>query len=257
MQQGKPELAAQAIALELVRQPILITSPVWQIGPLAAIADEIIEQTLKTYDQLETVAQDDTALSSNNLQNRGALHCWLGDITQAESDWASTATPLGSALLQLSQSADSASLREIVEALPETSAKYVLLAWLEPTERWTSLNKAWANSIKTEDLSTLNRTEPPENLFESMIRAMSATDSFREWFRMINLSWQPRSQRSGFGVLSRHVDGPTPSDFLPQIENIVASQLFTDIYINAPYMFDLDRNLYALKQNLLGGISKN
>ncbi|MEM8543285.1 MAG: polymerase, partial [Cyanobacteria bacterium P01_H01_bin.119] len=242
MQQGKPELAAQAIALELVRQPLLISSPVWRIGPLAAIADQIIEQTLKTYDQLEAVAQSDTALSSYIHQNRGALHWWLGDITKAEADWTSIAKPLGSVLLQLSQSADSAALRETVEALPETSAKYALLAWLTPSNRHALLEKAWAN-LPLEDLSTVEDVAPPAEIIDSLLQAMSTSNHLDEWLKEPPITWQPRSQRSGFGVLSRHIDGPLPKDYLPRIENLVVTRFFEDVFDMSAYLPRLDQQI--------------
>ena len=258
MQQGKPDLAAQAIALELIRQPILITSPVWQVGALAAIADQVIQQTLAIYSQLEEKgAPSNSALSAYIHKNRGALYWWLGQSDQAAADWSISSTPLNKILLQFTQSAnqfDGEALETQINALPQTGAKYALLAWLNPAERQTLLETAWT-SYPLQDLTTLNEILPPADIINQIIQTMNTADSLQNWLTQNFLTWQPRSQRSGFGVLSRHIDGPLPTDYLPRIENLTATRLLPESFDMNVYLPLLDQTLQSQRFSLLNQVS--
>jgi uncharacterized protein involved in response to NO len=58
---------------------------------------------------------------------------------------------------------------------------------------------------------------------------MNQSATLDEWLQQNAPSWRPRNERLGFGVLSRHIDGPTPVDYLPRIENIPMNQYFAEL----------------------------
>jgi uncharacterized protein involved in response to NO len=61
---------------------------------------------------------------------------------------------------------------------------------------------------------------------------------------------QYRRERAGFGVLSRHIDGPAPQDFLQVIDNTVINSFFSDLLPSVIYSPELDKALQPLRLKL-------
>ncbi|NJL45437.1 MAG: hypothetical protein HC922_06290 [Leptolyngbyaceae cyanobacterium SM2_3_12] len=104
-----------------------------------------------------------------------------------------------------------------------------------------------------EDLPQLNEALPPANVMANLVTSMDQASSFTDWLQRTAPRWQPRSGRLGFGVLSRHIDGPNPSDFYPRVENVPVVKFFEEMYPSPVYFPALDTALQPVQNRLLGG----
>ena len=251
LQQGESELAIEAIALELMRHPMGITSPIWRLDQFEPIYNSILSEVERRYDAL--IAQNSASeLGSLLYQLRGGLYWWQGKFQHAGENWDKDEPPLCQILLAISEGKDVGST---IDNLPITPASLTLRAWLTPDERSKLLNQAW--SMRPEALPQLAYIDSPNNTVAQLTQTMDSAATFFEWLTALAPSWQPRSQRLGFGVLSRHIDGPSPSDFLPRIENIPMTEFFDDILPSSIYMPIWDIALQPLRQDLIDRINSN
>jgi hypothetical protein len=117
-----------------------------------------------------------------------------------------------------------------------------IAAWLKPTQRQLLLQQAWLQ---------VEQSIPPRDLVQSLSTGMSKSVTFDQWLRQNTAVRQYRRTRTGFGVLSRHVDGPAPTDFLTVIENAVITHLFPDLLPSLPYIPVWDLALQKLRHVLL------
>ncbi|NJL50007.1 MAG: hypothetical protein HC929_24690 [Leptolyngbyaceae cyanobacterium SM2_5_2] len=127
-------------------------------------------------------------------------------------------------------------------------AKYAIAAWQTPAERPALLEKAWVT--QPEDLPQLADNLPAAENIDNLVTSMAAATSFEDWLQRTAPSWQPRSGRLGFGVLSRHIDGPTPSDFYPRLENIPVVMFFGDVVVSPVFLPALDNALQPFQQEV-------
>lgn len=87
-------------------------------------------------------------------------------------------------------------------------------------------------------------------MIAELVASMDTAADFTDWLQRKAPSWQPRSQRLGFGVLSRNIDGPNPSDFLPRVKNIPIVQFFEPL-LGSPLFFPaLDQALEPYQTDL-------
>lgn len=255
LQQNQPELAVNAFSLELMRHPMLITSPVWRIGQFASIYDRLMQTLEDRYTSLLADPQSSISLQSYCQQMRGGLRWWQGDWQAAAQDWGSSGVSINQLLLSLAQ--DQPATAQL-DALPDSPSKLAVLAWFNPQDRRALLARAWVSL--PEDLPQLDDVLPPPEVLDQLVQAMEASSSFRQWLQENAPTWQPRSERLGFGVLSRHIDGPTPVDFYPRIENIPMVRFFAPVFVSAFYMPELDTALQPWRDELgqaLSALSKN
>jgi hypothetical protein len=89
---------------------------------------------------------------------------------------------------------------------------------------------------------------PPVALIQRLADSMARASSFEDWLHHTAPSWEPRSGRLGFGVLSRHIDGPNPSDFYPRVENVAIAKFFEPIFPSPVFFPALDRALIPYQQ---------
>ncbi|NJL45438.1 MAG: hypothetical protein HC922_06295 [Leptolyngbyaceae cyanobacterium SM2_3_12] len=73
LQANDTDCAVEALALEMIRNPTLITSPIWRIGQFAAIYPAVVDRLEQLYGELLTTHSDDTALV--NFLHRGGAAC--------------------------------------------------------------------------------------------------------------------------------------------------------------------------------------
>ncbi|MEY3297759.1 MAG: hypothetical protein RLZZ597_1019 [Cyanobacteriota bacterium] len=242
--QGDTACATEALALEILRNPVLLTSPVWQFNPLAPIYGPVTERLEALYGELLAQPADEPSLTSFLHQGRGTLRWWLGDLTAAAEDWDIAGGLLQSALLTISEGGT-----VDPETLPESPAKYAIAAWQTPDQRQSLLAKAWVTQM--EDLPQLTDGLPDPELMGRLVASMDNATDFKDWLQRTAPSWQPRSGRLGFGVLSRHIDGPTPSDFYPRIENVPMVTFFPAVIPSPIFLPALDQALQPYQRQLL------
>ena len=235
------DCATEALGLEILRHPALLTSPLWR-GPLAALYPAVLDRLEQRYSDL-LQGSDDPALTSFLHRARGSLRWWRGDLEAATADWQTHGTDLHRAMLALA-----AGEPLDVSSWPATPAKYAVLAWQTPDQRQPLLEAAWV--AQPEDLADLNQALPPAPVIANLVDSMAQATDFTDWLQRTAPIWQPRSERLGFGVLSRHIDGPNPSDFLPRAENIPVVQFFGPLFPSPVFFPALDNALAPAQQAL-------
>jgi len=235
-QSGDTACATDAFALELVRHPVVLTSPMWRFGTLAPLAPTVTERLETLYTGLLAKSAGDPALTAFLHQGRGTLRWWLGEVDAAAEDWAMAGGPVQQALLTLTQGGT-----VDPETLPESPAKYAIAAWQRPDQRQALLEKAWVT--QPEDLPQLADSLPDPAMMTNLVASMDNATDFKTWLQRTAPIWQPRSGRLGFGVLSRHIDGPTPSDFYPRVENVPMVKFFPEVIPSPTFFPALDRAL--------------
>ncbi|MEO0456652.1 MAG: O-antigen ligase family protein [Cyanobacteria bacterium P01_A01_bin.114] len=248
LQQGRSELARQACLLEALRHPTIIASPIWQTTPLKSLYPSLLEALEMTLSDLIAQTANPT-LDQYWQQSRARLRWWRGDLRGAEQDWTALGDTIGLILTKLA--ADQPVSAEVA-TLPDSPEKFTLQAWLSPTEREANLILAWSTYQSTYN-DTSTQTMPPELLSE-LVESMNQADSFTQWFNQTSPTRTLQSQRLGFNTLSRHTDGPTPSDFGLRQERITVSYLFPSLWASPLYQPALDKQLQPLWNQVLEAI---
>jgi hypothetical protein len=119
------------------------------------------------------------------------------------------------------------------------------MGWLDADKKESAFYKALL-------LSNPSEYAYPESYLAQMSQeiAQSAerSASFHQWLTEMAPVRSQRNQRLGFGVLSRHIDGPLPSDFAPRLENVLMTQFFGDLFPAEIYNPGLDQLLAPLRE---------
>ena len=84
---------------------------------------------------------------------------------------------------------------------------------------------------------------------------MDASATFEQWLKQKAPTQQYRRSRAGFGVISRHNDGPFPVDFLSVVENGAITNLFAGLLPSSIYEPQLDLAIQPMRDLLLKNIS--
>ncbi len=236
--QGKTNLATDAIALESLRDPQFLASPFWRNPALQPLYTQVTQKAEALYEVLLQRHPEPGALNTYLHQSRGGLRWWLGNLPGARTDLKTGGDPVAQTVLDLAEGKPGQGLAE----LGETPAGWVIAAWLKPSDRPQLLQKAWV---------TATRTAPPKGLIQQMVEGMAKSTSFDQWLKQNAPSRTYRRERAGFGVLSRHIDGPIPKDFLRVEENIALTQLLPSLLPTTNYLPELDLALQPLHLALL------
>ncbi|MEP0819829.1 O-antigen ligase family protein [Trichocoleus desertorum] len=237
--QGKVNLATEAVALEALRDPLLVTSPIWQSPTLQPLYAPMLDRvSAKCTELLQSPTQSET-IHDYCHQLRGGLNWWRGNYTAAHADWDAHGGPLSQIILQL---AEDKTVAPQFQALPDSPGKLAIAAWLAPAQRQRLLQQAWIQA---------EQRNPPPELLQALVTSMNRSASLDQWLKQNAPTRQYRRTRTGFGVLSRHIDGPLPSDFLTVIENAVVTYLFPSLLPAPPYIPVWDQTLQELRQALL------
>lgn len=227
--QNQTDLAIEAFALEAVRDPLFITSPLWRLPSLQPIYTKMLDRVDSIYSQL--LQSNPSENLKNNLHfYRGSLSWWRGDKLKAAQDWQKSGKEVGKALLNPS----------LKNPLP--GVDLLKQAWLNPPERGKLLAQAWLQSQKS-----FLPTEIEKNLADSMAKSAN----FDLWLREKATPWQYRRQRAGFGVNSRHIDGVQPFDFTPVVDNIAVTTWFNNLFATPDYFPEFDTVLQPLREELI------
>jgi tetratricopeptide (TPR) repeat protein len=232
--EGKTDLAVEALSLELLRDPLLITSPIWQTPELQPIYARVTKQLEAKYTELLAKYPQPGFLNSYLHQSRGGLRWWRGDLTAARADWERYGSQLSQLVLAVSEGKYfSGDLQQLPPAIA---------AWFDPIRRPQLLQQAWIQA---------NRAPAPTGLMQQFFTGMVGSTTFDQWVKENAPIRQYRRERAGFGVLSRHIDGPLPTDFLPVVENVVMSNFFKELLPSQFYAPQLDLALQPWRDELL------
>jgi uncharacterized protein involved in response to NO len=242
LKQGKPDLAVEAVSLEMLRDPLLITNPVWRSPELQALYTQAVQRLQGKYATLLAEHTQPNLLNYYLHQCRGALHWWLGNLPAARADWDQSGQPLSQLVLQLTEGKPVKADPQADTALPGVLA---IAAWQNPNDRATWLQRAWIKA---------NQTLPPEDLLQQLVISMSRSTTFEQWLKQNAPTRSHRRDRVGFGVLSRHIDGPAPADFLIVVDNVAMSYFFNDLFPSWEYFRELDFAIQSQKDALLKAI---
>ncbi|NJM67862.1 MAG: O-antigen ligase domain-containing protein [Acaryochloris sp. RU_4_1] len=241
--QNQTDLALEAMTLECLRNPLWITSPAWRSQPLLPLYDPLLTALEKAYGQLMQAHPHLDELNTHLHQSRGSLQWWRGNLAAAQADLDPYGSSLSRVLIKASPTAPGTKLA-LSPALP-TPAQYLLQAWSDPAQRADWIAKAW-----------LTHTQNPASpeLVKAMLTGMAKAQTFEQWLQTYPVVRKYHRQRAGFGVLSRHTDGPNPTDFFLVIDNVVMSEIFADMMPTPMYLPALDRLLQERRTALLGKV---
>ncbi|MDB9525414.1 O-antigen ligase family protein [Oscillatoria sp. CS-180] len=238
----QPNLAADAMALEMIRHPRIITSPVWTTEPFSTLYPSALTRLEELYGELLANA-DDPLLIPHLHQIRGATRWWLGDYSGAADDWDEYGTAIGQAVL----SATRGNVPDI-ETLPNLPGKYVLQAWYDPVVRAESLAIAWV--VQPED-SPVPNPPPSADQIQGLANSMAASETLEQWLKQNAPVVEARSERLGFGVFKRHDDGPNPFDYYVRFENVAIAKFFDELFLSPRLMPALDEALQPYRIGLI------
>jgi len=233
--QGNQDAAIAAFALDLLRDPLFLTSPLWQRPPLQPLYRRITQELEESYTKLIARSDLSDRLKAYFHQCRGGLRWWLGRWSAAAEDWNIYGTPLSLQVLALSQEPDIA----LSEDGPEFAA---IAAWRDPDQRLEHLKRAWIQAT---------RNLPSDRLLLALQTSLARSSTLAQWLQVQAPTRPYRRQRAGFGVLSRHIDGPQPTDFLTVVENIPMTTFFAELLPTQTYNPELDEVLQPQRQKLI------
>ena len=243
---NQTELAVEALALEALRHPLLVPSGIWQFPQFAPLYDAVMQQAITHCTNL--LAETESPSVIKHIHHlRGSLHWWYGDTEAAVTDWQTADVALGLALQAFT--ADTSSTVD-PSPLENHPAKRVMDAWQRPEDRQELLEAAWLSRLEFTDQFGANI---PQQQISQLVAAMNEADSFEDWLRRTTPFTQPRNERLGFGVLNRHIDGLTPKDYLPRVENLAVDHFFAELFPSPVYFLEWDEALQPLRQQVLAG----
>jgi uncharacterized protein involved in response to NO len=235
LNQGQIDLAIQAMTLEIVRDPLWLTSPVWGSPGLVTVTPKVQTSVASLYLQL-LQGPISTAYRTYLHQCLGGVYWWQGKLRESAVEWKSHGSPLSQQLLQVAQGQVSPSAL----TQPHPGA-LILRAWLEPQQRAQNIGQA---------LLSANQTQPRSDQVQTILQGMAQSKSLDEWIKLHAPVTQYRRERAGFGVLSRHIDGPAPQDFFEVVDNTAMTTFFSEILPSVPYFPELDLSLQPLRLKL-------
>ncbi|WP_299408902.1 O-antigen ligase family protein [Acaryochloris sp. IP29b_bin.148] len=239
--QGQPDLAMEAMTLECLRNPLWITSPAWRSQPLQPLYAQLLTRLEQAHNQLMQTHSDD--LKTYLHRASGSLQWWRGNLDAAQADL----DPYGSALSRTLLTAfktPSGTPFDVPQELP-MAARSMLQAWLTPDRREALVTQAWLVGTNT---------PPSAELVQTTLKGMTQAQTFQQWLQDYPIVRKYHRQRAGFGVLSRHTDGPNPTDFFLIIDNGVMSEIFAEMMPTPIYLPALDRALQDRRNALLAEV---
>ncbi len=237
--QGKQAQAIEAISLEALRDPPFITSPIWRSPDLSPLYKPVLNKLIAHYGVLLQQYPSPHPLNAYLHQARGGVFWWQGDLAAAQQDWQISGSGLGQLILKLSQNHP---LDRAIFAGNQAAGVALVQAWLEKEQRPELLRRAWL-------MATQSVIAPKTE--QELLAGMAQSKSFDQWVKEKSTVREYRRLRAGFGVLSRHVDGPAPQDFLVVVENLLVETFLADLFPSPFYMPDLDRALQPWRDALV------
>jgi uncharacterized protein involved in response to NO len=242
--QGKTDLGIEAIALEIIRDPLWLTSPLWRSAQYAPLYPQVQAAVVQTYQKLLQNRPQQDSLTSYLHQCLGGVYWWQGNLTEAQREWSISGSYISQQVLNLAQG--KSALVSKPREIPSIASESILKAWLEPQSR-----QKWIETA----LLHATQAQPDPKQVQAILIGMNQSKSFEQWVKQNSPVGQSSRERAGFGVLSRHIDGPAPQDFFPVIENIAMSQFLAELLPSPDYSPVLDSALAPLRHELWRSIS--
>ncbi|NJK40823.1 MAG: hypothetical protein HC934_04680 [Acaryochloridaceae cyanobacterium SU_2_1] len=227
--QNKTDLGVQAIALEIIRDPIFVTSPLLQTPQMAPVYPQLQAELVRLYQQILKNHPEQDPLSAYLQQCLGGMYWWWGDYPAATTAWQREGATLGEAVLAIANN----------NPIPTDTP--ILQAWLAPQQRRQWITKA---------LLQAKQAPPNPEEVQAIQAGMERSASFDQWVKQNAPLRQYFRERAGFGVLSRHIDGPLPHDFLPLVENTAVTQFLAELLPSPEYSPALDIALQPIRESL-------
>lgn len=243
--QGNKQLAVEAFTLEILRNPLFITSPVWNSGNLQLVYPQVVNNVIDTYGKLLEQNSEPSPFKTYLHRSRGAVYWWTGNKEAARKDLKVSGDFNSQLLLKLFESKTGETFESELAQLPPSPQTLVFLAWLKSGQRSSLLQQAWLESTQT--------SLPPKTEAELMA-GMENSTSIEQWLKQNAPVWQYRFQRAGFGVNYRHIDGFQPTDFFPVVENVAITTWFSNLFPTLIYSPELDFALQPQRNELLDNV---
>lgn len=244
--QGQTDLAIASMTLEALRDPLFITSPIWQLPTLKPLYEPVTRRLDAELAILLTTAQQAEPLTTQLRLIRGGLRWWVGDIAGARLDLTAVGTPFSHLVLDLAEGKPVSSPLKTAWGTTGSAASrsgaLAIAAWLDPANRQPLLQQAWVMAT---------HTDPPAKLVPELAVSMERSSTFDQWLKQNALRQSYRRERAGFGVLSRHIDGVIPVDFMTVLDNVSIAQFCKDLILPFDYAPALDAALQAKRDALL------
>jgi uncharacterized protein involved in response to NO len=240
--QKQNDLGIQAIALEIVRDPIWITSPIWRSDTFfgsASIAPQVQAAVIKIYQQLLKSSAQKETLTAYLHQCLGGVYWWQGNLTEAQREWSISGSYISQQVLNLAQG--QSALVSKPKEIPSLASEGILKAWLDPQSRQKEIATALLHATQA---------QPDPKQVQAILVGMNQSKSFEQWVKQNAPIRQSPRERAGFGVLSRHIDGPAPQDFFPVVENTAMSLFLAELLPSPDYSPALDNALEPLRNEL-------
>ncbi|WP_460193585.1 O-antigen ligase family protein [Thermosynechococcus sp. FA-CM-4201] len=225
--ENQPQLATEALTLEVLRYPLFITSPAWRVAPLAPLYQPVLTAVTERYRQLEQEIPSDRPSGAYVRQVLTLLRWWQGEFPPDTDPLAAWLQPL-------------ANPQETTLKAPAT-LQIFLKAWDDPNHRRDLLASIWSGS--------------PEQL-EQIVRSMAGQPTPLDWLRSAAPAVAITYTRAGFGVNSRHIDGPQPTDFFIAIDNLPMVTLFASLWPDNYFLPELDQALEGDRQRLWAAVEQ-
>jgi hypothetical protein len=234
---GKADLGIEALALEGLRHPLFITSPIWRSPALKTIYPQVLQTMTRRYGELLAKEPDNAYWHLC----RGSLYWWGGNFQAASEDWQKYGNAIAKLVLSVTEN------KNIEANLTQTSSatEAIVKAWLNTNERSDFIEQAWITPTQT-------AITPPT--LQKISAEMAVAPSFDRWLKDNTLIQQYRLERSGFGVVSRHIDGVQPTDFYFVVDNIPVKTWFAELFPEVTYQPELDLTLQPERDRLLAKI---
>ncbi|WP_404784170.1 O-antigen ligase family protein [Altericista sp. CCNU0014] len=232
--QGKTDLGVQAIALEIVRDPLFLTSPLLRTSQLNSTYPKIQNAVVSLYQQMLKAHPQQDSFTAYLHQCLGGVYWWQGKLIEADAEWRKNGSSLSQTVLAISKNNK-----------PPTEVP-ILKAWLDPQNRTQWVAKAL--------LQTRQALPDPKEV-QVIQTGMDRSKSFDMWVKQNAPLRQSPRERAGFGVLSRHIDGPAPTDFFPIVENVAMTQFLAELLPSPSYSPDLDNALQPFRGKLWQSIA--
>jgi uncharacterized protein involved in response to NO len=240
--QGKTDLGVGAIALEIIRDPLWLTSPLWRSAQYAPLYPQVQAAVVQTYQKLLQNRPPQDPLTAYLHQCLGGVYWWQGNFTEAQREWSISGSYISQQVLNLAQGKSVMVRKDI----PPLASLILLRAWLESQSR-----QKWIETA----LLQATQAQPDPKQVQAILVGMNQSKSFDQWIKQNAPIRQSPRERAGFGVLSRHIDGPAPQDFFPTIENTAMSQFLAELLPSPDYSPALDNALEPLRNQLWRSIA--
>jgi hypothetical protein len=239
--QKKTNLAIEAFTIELLRDPLFITSPIWQTPFLKSIYPQLVESLEQKYTELiqkhPNKSYWKTCLTS--------LYWWQGKTDIIKQELSNLPNPLLDIIIDLD---DRQNISDKLAKLPDSPTKLIITAWIEPQQRSELLQKAW--------VLARNEEIKPE-ILQQHLESMEKSATISQWLQKNAPSWTFRKERQGFGIVSRHLDGATPIDFNNVTENIPMEIWFSNLFPSPIYAPEIDLSLQEWRAKLFTNLDPN